>query len=107
MTPESQSEQSRLGLHRLTPEQFRRLTSLNQRYQSRFGFPFIVALRLHTSLDSVFADGEDRLRNPPDVERDLALLQVIQVMRGRLANTVSPDGLPDHQNSKPSLSTLP
>ena len=107
MTPESQGEQSRLGLHRLTPEAFQRLTSLNQRYQARFGFPFIVALRLHASLDSVFADGESRLRNAPDTERERALAQVIQVMRGRLANTVSPDGLPDHSHPAPSLSTLP
>ena len=91
MTPESQSEQGRLGMHRLTPEAFQRLTSLNHRYQARFGFPFIAALRLHASLDSVLADLAARLCNDADTERALALGQVIQVMRGRLATTVSPD----------------
>lgn len=88
MTPDSQSEQGRLGLLRLSPQAFQRLGSLNQRYQARFGFPFIVALRLHASLDSVFASLESRLNNDPDTERDLALGQVVEVMRGRLARTV-------------------
>ncbi len=96
MTPESQSEQSRLGLDRLNHHAFQRLTSLNRRYQMRFGFPYIVALRLHASLDSLFADGEARLSNAPDTERELALAQVIQVMRGRLANAVSPAVPYDH-----------
>jgi OHCU decarboxylase len=91
MTPESQSEQGRLGLMHLSPGAFQRLASLNQRYQARFGFPFIVALRLHASLESVFASLEDRLNNGADTERALALGQVVEVMRGRLARTVLPE----------------
>jgi OHCU decarboxylase len=91
MTADSQSEQGRLGLLSLSPEAFQRLGALNRRYQLRFGFPFIVALRLHASLDSVFASLEDRLNNDPDAEREVALNQVIEVMRGRLARTVMPE----------------
>jgi OHCU decarboxylase len=91
MTPDSQDEQGRLGLLRLSPAVFQRLGSLNQRYRARFGFPFIVALRLHASLDSVLASLESRLNNDPDTERTLAVGQVVEVMRGRLARTVLSD----------------
>ncbi|NJN53175.1 MAG: 2-oxo-4-hydroxy-4-carboxy-5-ureidoimidazoline decarboxylase [Gammaproteobacteria bacterium] len=83
MTPDSLNEQGRLGLLRLSSEAFQKLGSLNQRYQARFGFPFVVALRLHDSLDSVFASLESRLNNDADTERELAVGQVVEVMRGR------------------------
>ena len=51
MTPDSSAEQARLGLMALSPQAMARLAALNRAYQARFGFPFVVALRLHDSLD--------------------------------------------------------
>lgn len=91
MTPDSNAEQARLGLMALGPQILARLTSLNQAYQARFGYPFIVALRLHDSLASVLQAGEERLRHDPDTEWPIALNQVCEVMRGRLARAVHDD----------------
>ncbi len=88
MTADSNAEQARLGLMALSPQTLARLTALNQAYQARFGYPFIVALRLHESLDSVLLDGEMRLTHDPDTEWPIALGQVCEVMRGRLARAV-------------------
>jgi 2-oxo-4-hydroxy-4-carboxy-5-ureidoimidazoline decarboxylase len=93
MTTDSQSEQGRLGLLALDAATVARIEALNQRYRERFGYPFIVALRLHDSLASVLLAGEARLRHDEATERRLALQQVCEVMRGRLALAVSPDSL--------------
>jgi 2-oxo-4-hydroxy-4-carboxy-5-ureidoimidazoline decarboxylase len=91
MTADSQSEQGRLGLLRLDAFTVRRIEDLNRCYRERFGFPFIAALRLHASLDSVLADGERRLTHDEVAERRIALDQVCEVMRGRLERTVTDD----------------
>lgn len=95
MTVESNDEQGRLGLLSLNPADWDRLNTLNQRYRERFGFPFMIALRLHASLASVFEAFERRLPNSAEQERALALTQVCEVMRGRLELLVAePGGAP-------------
>lgn len=88
MTPDSSAEQARLGLMALSPNLLARLNALNHAYQARFGYPFIVALRLHESLESVLCAGEARLRHDADAEWPIALQQVCEVMRGRLTRLV-------------------
>ncbi len=51
-----------------------------------------MALRLHASLSSVFDSFERRLHNDPAQERDEALGQVCEVMRGRLQRTLAEAG---------------
>lgn len=84
MTPESTGEQGRLGLLALSRERLQRLTELNAAYRARFGHPLIIALALHDTQDSVFAEAERRLLQPPPDEWRTALEQVCHVMRGRL-----------------------
>lgn len=102
MTPDSHSEQGRLGLLALDAATVQRIETFNQRYRERFGFPFIVALRLHTSLDSVLQACEERLTNDARTERHTALQQVCEVMRGRLTLAVSSE-----RTSSPPTSTKP
>jgi 2-oxo-4-hydroxy-4-carboxy-5-ureidoimidazoline decarboxylase len=91
MTTDSQSEQGRLGLLALDINTMQGIETLNRRYRERFGFPFIVALRLHESLASVLQAGEARLTHDDRTERHHALQQVCEVMRGRLSQAVAPD----------------
>lgn len=93
MTAESNAEQGRLGLMALSRADWERLQDLNTRYRARFGFPLMVALRLHDSLDSVFAAAEQRLHNDPIRERDVALGQVCEVVRGRVERILSDNGV--------------
>jgi OHCU decarboxylase len=85
LTAASASEQGRLGLDRLNHDEFERLAELNRRYQAAFGFPCIIALRLHQTRDSVLAEFERRLKNDRETELYLALAQIEQIVRGRLA----------------------
>ncbi len=101
MTSDSVSEQGRLGLLCLEGATVKRIEALNQRYRERFGFPFIAALRLHDSLDSVLLSGEARLLQDAQTERHHALHQICEVMRGRLAQTVSP-----HPANPPTVTTF-
>jgi len=89
MTRESTFEQARLGLNALSPEHYARLTTLNARYREKFGFPLLIALRLHPTVESMLATGEARLGNDRDTELHNALEQIGEVVRGRLGLAMS------------------
>ncbi len=85
LTADSSSEQGRLGLLSLSKDDHARLTRLNRQYRAKFGFPFIIAVRLHANLQSIFAAFERRLARDPGSEMAETLRQIGEVMRGRLA----------------------
>ena len=87
MTDQSVSEQSGVGLDRLSPELFERFSKLNDAYRSRFGFPFIIAVRNHTRM-SILEQFEQRLTNDADRERDTALRQIAEIARFRLEDLI-------------------
>jgi 2-oxo-4-hydroxy-4-carboxy-5-ureidoimidazoline decarboxylase len=84
LTADSSTEQGRLGFTRLSREEFDRIAALNRAYRQRFGFPCIVALRLHGTRESVIAEMERRLMNDRQAELHNALEQVGHITRGRL-----------------------
>jgi N-carbamoyl-L-amino-acid hydrolase len=88
LTAESSSEQGRAGLADCTPEEFARIQQLNADYNTRFGFPFILAVRgprgtgLHRrQIIETFAR---RLDNPADFERAEALRNIHRIAELRL-----------------------
>lgn len=84
LTADSSGEQGRLGFNRLTEDEFTRMGELNRRYREKFGFPCIVALRLHATRDSVIAEMTRRLANDSETELGNALEQIGHITRGRL-----------------------
>ena len=84
MTADSTSEQGRLGLTALPRNEFERITRINCAYREKFGFPCIVALRLHQTRDSVLAEMEQRLNNDREKEINNALAQIAHITRGRI-----------------------
>lgn len=84
LTVDSTDEQGRLGFTALSAEEFARMTDLNRRYREKFGFPCIVALRLHAGRDRVMAEMERRLQNDGETELRNALEQIGHITRGRL-----------------------
>lgn len=79
-------EQSRLRLDKLSRAEFERLARLNRRYRERHRFPCVIALRLHRSRDTVYAEFERRTGNDTESEIALALEQIGHIARGRLEN---------------------
>ena len=83
LTESSRSEQRGAGLDRCSPEEFARLTALNDAYQAKFGFPFILAVKGHTRA-SILANLAARLPNEAADERAEALRQIDRIARFRL-----------------------
>jgi chitin deacetylase len=90
LTADSTSEQGRLGFTALTRAELERVARANAAYREKFGFPCIVALRLHATRESVIAEMERRAANDRAAELAAALEQIGQITRGRLDKIVTP-----------------
>ena len=88
LTNESTLEQGKAGLTQCTPEEFRLIHSLNDRYNQRFGFPFILAVRgpRGTGLNkqAILSAFERRVAHHPDFEFSEALRNIHRIAEIRL-----------------------
>ncbi len=88
LTAESTNEQNKAGLTDCTPKEFERIQQLNQDYNARFGFPFILAVRgprgLGLSKRQIIDTFARRLDNPRDFERAEALRNIHRIAEIRL-----------------------
>jgi 2-oxo-4-hydroxy-4-carboxy-5-ureidoimidazoline decarboxylase len=89
LTLASTSEQARLGFNALSREELDEMNRLNRGYRDKFGFPCIVALRLHAKRHSVMAEIKRRLSNDAGTELANALEQIGHITRGRLERIVN------------------
>jgi len=83
LTADSTSEQSGAGLTQCSPEELARLTALNERYNARFGFPFVLAVKGHDRA-SVIAEFARRVESDRDTEFAENLRQIDRIARLRL-----------------------
>lgn len=88
LTAESTNEQNKAGLTQCTPEEFARIQQLNQEYNARFGFPFILAVRgprgTGLAKQEIIDTFARRLQNHPDFERAEALRNIHRIAEIRL-----------------------
>jgi OHCU decarboxylase len=96
MAPDSQVEQASAGLTTLTEPERDRFLALNDRYQEKFGFPFIMAVKGRTKAEILEAF-EARLEHDPETEFDTALDQIERIallrLKDRLPSELEPLGL--------------
>jgi 2-oxo-4-hydroxy-4-carboxy-5-ureidoimidazoline decarboxylase len=83
LTEASAAEQASAGLDRLTRAEFDRFHALNAAYREKFGFPFIICVRL-TDKAGILAAMERRLANDRATEIATALEQIGEIVRLRL-----------------------
>jgi OHCU decarboxylase len=83
LTDDSRREQAGAGLDRLTAGEFARFTDLNTRYQTRFGFPFIIAVK-GLSKDEILHAFENRIHHTRQEEFAAACHEVEKIARLRL-----------------------
>lgn len=83
LTEASAAEQASAGLDRLTQEEFDRFHALNAAYRKKFGFPFIICVRL-TDKAGILAAMERRLANDRDTEIATAIDEIGNIVRLRL-----------------------
>ena len=88
LTSESTNEQSKAGLTHCTAEEFALLQRLNQDYNARFGWPFIMAVRgprgHGLSRPAIIATFQRRLDNHPDFELAECLRNIHRIAEIRL-----------------------
>jgi len=83
LTEASAAEQASAGLDRLSQAEFDSFHALNAAYRDKFGFPFIICVRL-TDKAGILAAMERRLANDRDSEIAEALAQIGEIVRLRL-----------------------
>ena len=84
LTEASVEEQSGAGLDQCTPEEFALFQDLNARYTTKFGFPFIIAVRGHKRPE-ILRIFEERTGNSAEDEFAEALRQVNRIAALRIA----------------------
>ena len=88
LTAESTREQSGAGLDRCTPAEYATLVALNSRYNARFGFPFIVAVKGYDRA-GVIAEFARRVARDPPTEFAEALAQIARITGFRLRTLIA------------------
>jgi 2-oxo-4-hydroxy-4-carboxy-5-ureidoimidazoline decarboxylase len=83
MTASSVAEQASAGLNALSPAEMTELSGLNAAYKTKFGFPFIIAVRMHTK-EGIFSEFKRRLQNDTQTEFANDLQNVYIITRLRL-----------------------
>ena len=85
MSKESTSEQMGAGLDACSPEEFAAFQELNADYKTKFGFPFIIAVR---GLDraAILKAFRTRLNNSADAEFATALEQIHRIAAFRIGD---------------------
>ena len=83
LTEASAAEQASAGLDRLSEAEFSRFHALNGAYREKFGFPFIICVRL-TDKTGILAAMEARLGSDRDAEIATAIAQIGEIVRLRL-----------------------
>ena len=83
MTASSVAEQASAGLNALSPAEMVDLSALNAAYKAKFGFPFIIAVRMYTK-EGIFFEFKRRLQNDTQTEFANDLQNVYIITRLRL-----------------------
>ncbi|MFM2073944.1 MAG: N-carbamoyl-L-amino acid hydrolase [Pseudomonadota bacterium] len=88
LTAESTNEQTKAGLTDCTPDEFAKIQQLNADYNTKFGWPFILAVRgprgVGLSKHQIIDAFERRLHGHPDVELQECLRNIHRIVEIRL-----------------------
>jgi 2-oxo-4-hydroxy-4-carboxy-5-ureidoimidazoline decarboxylase len=83
MTASSVAEQASAGLNALSHAEMLQIADLNAAYRKKFGFPFIIAVRMHTK-EGILFEFNRRLQNDTQTEFANNLQNVYIISRLRL-----------------------
>ncbi len=88
LTDSSMAEQAGIGLDRLSPAEIADWRRLNAAYSERFGFPFVICVRLHAKAE-ILAALHLRIQRTPDEEITEAVTQIHDIARLRLVDLLA------------------
>jgi 2-oxo-4-hydroxy-4-carboxy-5-ureidoimidazoline decarboxylase len=87
MAAASVSEQAGAGLDRLSPRDYALFQQLNHDYEQTFGFPFVLAVKGHTT-QTILATFQSRLQNTMEAEQQQALQEIAKISLFRLTDWI-------------------
>jgi len=85
LTAASTSEQSGAGISQCTEAEFAHFTQLNEAYKTKFGFPFIKAVK-GSDRHQILAAFETRIHHSADAEFVQALTEINKIASFRIAD---------------------
>ena len=95
LTAESTNEQGKAGLTDCTPEEFAQIQQLNADYNTKFGFPFILAVRgprgTGLTRGEIIGTFARRVHHHPSFELDEALRNIHRIAEIRLNDKFAAD----------------
>lgn len=83
LTDDSSGEQASAGLDRCSAGEYEQFQSLNEGYHSKFGFPFVMAVKGSSRVE-ILAALAQRLGNEATTEFETALSEIHKIARLRL-----------------------
>lgn len=83
LTKASTGEQSAAGIHDCSPQEFARFNQLNDVYKTKFGFPFIKAVK-GSNRYQILEAFEERIHNNLEAEFEQALQEINKIALFRL-----------------------
>ena len=90
LTEASTAEQGGMGLDRLAADEAAAFDRLNATYRTRFGFPFIIAVRGQRDRAAILTAMAARVGHAPEREIAAALAEVAKIARFRLEDLIVP-----------------
>jgi 2-oxo-4-hydroxy-4-carboxy-5-ureidoimidazoline decarboxylase len=90
LTAASQAEQGKAGLDRLEANEAAVFDRMNNAYRTRFGFPFIIAVRGQRDRAAILAALSTRIQYSPEQEMAASLAEVAKIARFRLDDLITP-----------------
>ena len=88
LTNESRAEQKSAGLSDLSQDEIARFRDFNERYRTKFGFPFVICARLNKK-EAIMNAFPTRLENSPAQEIETALDEICKIAELRLRDRVA------------------
>jgi 2-oxo-4-hydroxy-4-carboxy-5-ureidoimidazoline decarboxylase len=88
LTTASSAEQGSMGLNQLAGGEAAEFDRLNSAYRTRFGFPFIIAVRGQRDRAAILAALSERIEHSVDQEMSAALAEVAKIARFRLDDLI-------------------
>ena len=83
LTADSNKEQNNAGLDLCTKEEFSEFKNLNLKYKSKFGFPFIIAVK-EKNKSEILANFKKRILYDKPTEFNEAIMQIKKIANFRL-----------------------
>lgn len=88
LTNESAQEQASAGLNLISCEQRQQLNELNEKYKTKFGFPFVICVRVTNRIEAILRGITSRLENTRDEELHTGINEVKKICRLRIGQII-------------------